>query len=382
LQPKRLGVNESPLMAPVGRSELRSIAFERILLVKPSSLGDVVHTIPVLAKLRRRYPAARIDWLLSPPIAELVGLHPALSSVVPQGRLFRLLRAIRRARYEMVIDLQGRLSSAALALASGASVRIGFDRPRRENWQGPRQRLSRGAYRRGWKGAREGSWIAYSHRIPIPTLDVHAVDRYLWVGPLLGLDDGPPEFHLPLPAGAESRVDGWLRGQGLDTKPFALLFPGARWETKRWSAAGFARVAEHCAESARGLVLAGAASERDLCREIAAACPGAVDLCGQTSLTELAALIRRAEICVTNDSGPMHLAVALGKPVVSVFGPTDPIWVGPYQRPQQVVAAGAPCAPCYLRKLSQCPHDHRCMTEVTARTVIDRMERTLSATTP
>ncbi len=351
---------------------------ERILLIKPTSLGDVVHTIPVLAKLRRRYPQARIDWLLSPAIAELVGHHPALSSAVPFDGLRRSLAAVRRARYQIVIDLQGLLTSAALALASGAAVRIGFDRPRRRNWQGVRRRLSAGAYRRGWKGAREGSWLAYSHRIPIPTLDVHAVDRYLWVGPLLGLDDGPPEFHLPLPADAEPRVDGWLRASGLGAKPFALLFPGARWETKRWPTAGFARVAEHCVRSGRGLVLAGAAGERGLCGEIAAACPEAVDLCGQTSLTELAALIRRAAICLTNDSGPTHLAVALGRPVVAVFGPTDPIWVGPYQRPGQVVAAGVPCAPCYLRRLRQCPHDHRCMSELKPDTVIGRIESTLS----
>jgi ADP-heptose:LPS heptosyltransferase len=94
-------------------------------------------------------------------------------------------------------------------------------------------------------------------------------------------------------------------------------------------------------------------------------------------LSELAALIRRSTICLTNDSGPMHLAVALDRPVVSVFGPTDPVWIGPYGRPHAVLQAKLSCSPCYLRSLSRCPHDHACMREVSAAAVIDRMETEL-----
>src|SRR5437588_5710219 len=151
--------------------------FERILLIKPSAFGDVLHTLPVLAKLRARYPGARIDWLLTPPIAELIRHHPALSGVVLFPRqeyarpwrswaalragaagLARLLAAVRRARYELVIDLHGQFRSALLALLSGAPARVGFDRPCR----GPRsptdRPLVRDAYRHGWTGAREGAW--------------------------------------------------------------------------------------------------------------------------------------------------------------------------------------------------------------------------------
>ena len=106
-------------------------------------------------------------------------------------------------------------------------------------------------------------------------------------------------------------------------------------------------------------------------RSVAAACPGARDVSGATTVAELGALMARAVVCVTNDSGPMHYAVALGRPVVSVFGPTDPVWIGPYGQPDAVVRAGVPCAPCYLRRLSACPHDHACMRQVTAAMVLD-----------
>jgi heptosyltransferase I len=374
-------------------STLRSRSFERILLIKPSAVGDVIHTLPVLAKLRARYPAARIDWLLTPPIAELVRHHPALSSVVLFARqdyarlwrswaavadLGRLLLTIRRARYDLVLDLHGQFRSALLGLVSGAGTRIGFDRPRPEAREASRP-LPAAAYVHGWTGAREGAWVAYTQRISLPTLDVHAVDRYLWLGPMLGLPEGPPDFRIPVPANAEERVSTLLRRQGLLGRPLAVLVPGTIWETKHWHVEGFAQVARHLAATGRAVVLAGSAKERARCQAVAAACPAACDLSGQTTLSDLAALIRRAVVCVTNDSGSMHLTVALGRPVVSVFGPTDPLWIGPYGRPQAVVRAEVSCAPCYLRSLHRCPHGHRCMNEVTGASVIERVEQTLAA---
>src|SRR5438105_1551559 len=176
-------------------TSLRTRQFERILLIKPSAVGDVIHTLPVLAKLRKRYPAARIDWVLTPAIAELVGHHPNLSNVVlfdrpalargwrsgSVGNVIRLLLNLWRTRYDLVIDLHGQFRSAVLTLATRAAVRIGFDRP----YAGPRaasdRRLVANAYRHGWTGAREGAWLAYTHRIRLPRSDVHAVDRYLWL---------------------------------------------------------------------------------------------------------------------------------------------------------------------------------------------------------
>jgi lipopolysaccharide heptosyltransferase I len=376
---------------------LRGRAFQRILLIKPSAVGDVIHTLPVLAKLRARYSNARIDWLLTPAIAELIRHNPDLSNVVLFPRqeftrpwrlgplaagVLRLLTAIRGNRYDLVIDLHGQFRSALLSLVSGARVRIGFDRPRRERWDSPGRRLVAEAYRHGWTGAREGAWAAYTHRIAIPTLDVHAIDRYLWLGPLLGLDDGPPAFHVPVPPDAAARVDALLQAEGLTDRPLAVLVPGTTWQTKHWHVAGFSAVARHLCRTGRAVALAGSANEAVLCRAVAEACPGARDLCGRTTLSDLAALTRRADVCVTNDSGSMHLAVALGRPVVSILGPTDPLWIGPYGRPRAVVRRDMACAPCYRRRLRDCPNGHACMREVSAAEVIERLEETLAHRPP
>ena len=372
--------------------DLRTRRFERILLIKPSALGDVVHTLPVLVRLRARYPEARIDWLITPENADLVRHHPALSDVVLFRRNeyarfgrswaatlapFRLLSTIRRARYDLVIDLHGQFRSAVLVAASGSPVRIGFDRPvRRAEADGPGQPREIPGHH-GWSGAREGAWLAYTHRIPIPTLDVHAVDRYLWLTPMLGLDAGPADLAIHLPPQESEPVEALLRSNGMGEKPIALLVPGTIWETKHWHVEGFAEVGRHLMVSGFSVVIAGTARDLPRSRDIVAACPGAVDLCGRTSVAGLVDLIRRAELCVTNDSGSMHVAVAVETPVVSVFGPTNPNWIGPYGRPHAVVRADVGCSPCNLRRFRQCPHDHRCMREVSGRMVIERVEQEL-----
>jgi lipopolysaccharide heptosyltransferase I len=368
-------------------SSLASRQFDRILLIKPSAFGDVLHGLPVLVKLRARYPQARIDWLITPENADLVRHHPALSNTVLFARrdygqwnrmlaagagLLKLVSALQSANYDLVIDLHGQFRSAFFTLASGAPVRIGFDRPVRftadQGWVP--------TTRHGWRGAREGSWLAYTHRIPIPTLDVHAVDRYLWLGPILGLDDSPADLRVYWPAESDDWADSFLRRQGIQS--FALLVPGTLWRTKHWHEQGFAAVGRYFMRQGLTVILLGTKRERARCEAIAAACHGALDLSGQTTLSQLAALMNRSAISVTNDSGSMHLAVALNRPVVCVFGPTNPSWVGPYGRADAVVRANLSCSPCYFRRLSQCPNDHACMKQISAELVIERVQAVLA----
>jgi heptosyltransferase I len=373
---------------------LRSAEFSRILLIKPSALGDVVHTLPVLVKLRARYPRAQIDWLITPENAEVVRYHPALSNVVlfargdfsKRGRRWRafvsffdLLKQIRSAKYELIIDMHGQVRSAFFALISGARVRIGFDRPVKRGLTVSAEHDLRNIPSHGWRGAREGSWIAYTHRIPIPTLDVHAIDRYLWVAPLLGLDDNPPDLTIHLSPQATNKVNRLLEEHGVPaSKPLVVLVPGTIWETKHWTIEGFAGVARQFLQDGFAVALAGTTRDQQRCRQIAAAAPGTCDLSGKTTPADLAALIRRAEVAVTNDSGSMHVAASLGKPMVSVFGPTNPVHIGPYERPESVVRVDLPCSPCNYRRLSQCPFDHACMKQVTSAMVVERVRKILS----
>jgi lipopolysaccharide heptosyltransferase I len=372
-------------------ADLKSRDFRRILLIKLSAVGDVVHTIPVLNKLRQRYPSAQIDWLVTPAIAELLRHNPAISNVIEFARddwsrpwtltpffnYTRLAAKLRANAYDLVVDMHGQFRTAVFVLASGAPVRIGFDRPRASVWEASPRSFPAEARKHAWQGAREGSWLAYTHHIPVPTLDVHAVDRYLGVGPMLGLDAGPPDFSFPIPQAASASVEGLLRNRGLAGAPLLTMAPGTIWETKHWGSGKYAEVARHFLRKGFAVALMGSRRERVVCEEVARLAPGAVDIAGETTLTELAALIRRSAISVTNDSGPMHLAVALDRPVVSVFGPTDPVWIGPYGRAGAVLQAGVPCSPCLLRQLSRCRYGHVCMENVSAGAVIERMEHFL-----
>ena len=373
-------------------SDLASRDFENILLIKLSAMGDVVQTLPVLNKLRRRYPKARIDWLVTPPNDDLLRPNPAITETIEFSRdewmkpwtlapfvsSARLIARLRAAQYDLVLDLQGQLRSAVFAFASGVPVRIGFDKPRGDVWKASPRKITDEARKHAWQGAREGSWLAYTHHIPLPTLDVHPVERYLGVGPMLGFDDSAPDFSFPIPPEATTRIDALLDYYGIGKTRLIALAPGTNWETKQWRSEAFAEVARHCLQKACAVTLIGSERERAICDEVARLAPGAVNLSGETTVSELAALIRRASVCVTNDSGPMHLAVALDRAVVSIFGPTDPIWAGPYHRSNAVLRADLPCSPCYLRELRRCPFGHACMKDVTAGAVIERVDGILA----
>lgn len=382
----------------MGAQPLDTRDFRRILIVKLSAFGDVIHTLPLLHQLRSRYPQARIDWLVMAGNAELIRQHPALDRVVvfedtawrrpwrlgwvAARELLGFARALRAERYDLVIDLQGQLRSAIFTMLTGAPVRIGFDRPRARAITNGVPAARR---RRTWTGAREGAWLASTHTVPVDSADLHAVDRYLRVGDLLGCAPAPANFSFSIAPQATANAAALLRQHGIEPdsgRPFVLIAPGTVWDTKQWTAAGFAAVARHLSECGMAVVLAGAKRDLNACRAVAELAPEAVNLCGRTSQGELAAIIRLAAAVLANDSGSMHLAVALGRPTVAIFGPTDPRWAGPYKQPQGVVAAGVACAPCYLRDLRRCPHGHVCMKDLGPEAVIARLHAALGSASP
>ncbi|MBI1825515.1 MAG: lipopolysaccharide heptosyltransferase II [Planctomycetes bacterium] len=343
---------------------LKTHDFRRILLIKPSSLGDVIHALPVLHALRLRYPNARIDWLINKSLAPLIEGHPKLSNVIgfDRGRFgalltkrgamadfWRFIRKLRQAKYDLVIDLQGLFRTGFLAWASGADVRIGF------------------------REAREGSRFFYTDLIETPDADEHAVDRNFRAVEMLGCARNEVNFDLALRPADHANALELLNSSGLDpSSQFAVVLPGARWETKRWAAERFGAVMNELDDAGAICVLLGSPDESDLCERVANSCRRPpINLCSKTPLRTMAVIIERAEIVICHDSGPMHIAAALNRRLVCINGPTNPLRTGPYHRLNDVVRLDIPCSPCYLRKLSQCPHDHRCMRELDSDLVIN-----------
>ncbi len=332
--------------------------FRRILIVKPSSLGDIIHALPLLNGLRRRYPQAQISWLLNTDYVDLLKDHPQLNEVIPfDRRQFKTLtgavkmtfklggfaRELREREFDLAVDIQGLFRSGLMAFASGAAVRLGF------------------------APARECSGIFYSHRVAVPDANMHAVDKNYLPARMLGFADHPVEFHLPVSPEARAALSGKLAEKGLEAgEPYAVIVPGSRWETKNWHAERFAKAFTYIqSELKLSAVLSGSPAEADLCQLIARSCsPAPVVLAGEIGLAELVALLGGAAVVLCNDSAALHLAVALGRPVVTVFGPTNPSRTGPYGQPASVLQAGLACMPCYYRRLKQCPFQHQCMTDI------------------
>jgi len=341
--------------------------FRRILLIKPSSLGDIIQSLPVLEGLRRRYPGAHIAWLLANPFVELMEKHPALNEVIPFDRarygrvgrslgitleFVRFVRDLRRRRFDLVVDLQGLFRSGFLAWVTRAAVRIG-----------PGE-------------ARELSRIFYTDRYPFESMDIHSARRMWAVAGLLGFESIPMTFHVPIADADRAAIRERLVAGGLQPdQPYAVVFPAARWETKVWPAERFAAVIDRLAtERQLPAVLLGSTAETDVCRRVAALCGSRpLNLAGQTTLRQLAAAVAGARRVLTNDSGPMHMADALDRPMTAVFGPTNPVRTGPLHQPKAVVRLDLPCSPCYLKHLRQCPYRHRCMQDLSVEEVFSRV---------
>jgi heptosyltransferase I len=333
----------------------------RILLVKLSSLGDVIHALPTLEALRALYPRGRLVWLVEEAQAPLLSGHPALDEVwaVPRlnpgkkgaaGDLQKIWGAARRVRaepFDLVLDLQGLMKSALWVALARSERKVGYDR------------------------SRELSWLALTERLPLFDPEAHAVLRYLNLARHLGAPAGPPRFRFGF--SLSENVDHVLPPAGV--RPLAVLHPGARWPTKLWPAEHWARLADWLArEHGFQVAITGSRGDRGLIREIIAQSEvPPLNLAGRTTLAELAAVLKTARVAVTADTGPMHLAAALGAPVAALFGPTAPWRTGPFGDGHQVVRLALPCSPCFRR---QCP-EPRCLTELPLSLAQDAVEKIL-----
>jgi heptosyltransferase-1 len=355
----------------------------RILIVRTSALGDVVHALPVLTALRRHLPRARIGWVVEEAMAPVLAGHPDLDELMVArlrswgrrplaGRSLRdlgaFLATLRRFAPDVVLDLMGNHKAGAIAAASLCRRRVGPARAQR----------------------REPSSALWINR-PVATRGPHAVDRGLSLLDALGLPAEPADFGgdklfrraaeagaaapagdgsgAAAPAGPEPGAPAEAAAPASAGEPFVLIHPGAGWANKIYPPAWWGEAARRL-KVATGIAtrVAAAAGEEGLAAVVAAASSGAASVVPAPDLPALASLLRRARLVMGGDSGPVHLAHALGTPVLMLMGPTDPERNGPYGAPQHTLVKRLPCSFCYRRF----DGTKACLLEILPRQVAER----------
>jgi lipopolysaccharide heptosyltransferase I len=314
------------------RVSLATIEPERVCIIKPSSMGDILHAMPIISALRARWPSAHLSWVVNRPFSELLEGHHDLDELIIYDRGGRgwdrntllgttvLFGRLRRSEFDLTIDLQGLLRSALMVAATGAGIRVGM------------------------ADAREGARWFYTHRISAARLGLHAVDRVLRVAREFGADGSVARFNLPITVDARRWAAQAVAGL---PRPRIVLNVGARWATKRWPPTHFAAIGRLAVERfGAGLIAVGSAADRPLVDALLghlAPIP-VLDLCGRTRLPQFAALSLESDLVVSNDTGPLHLAAAAGARVVGVYTCTSPELTGPYGERASSVRTGVRCA--------------------------------------
>jgi lipopolysaccharide heptosyltransferase I len=340
----------------------------KILILKPSSLGDVIQALPVLRLLKLHFRAADIYWWIDSGLAPLLEGDPDLAGIVRFERkrwsspanwpeMFRSIRWLRAQHFDWVIDLQGLLRSGIFGWLSRGKLLMGLDNQH--------------------EGSREGARLFYDLAVRAPQ-GTHSVGRYLSVLPALGVPAEAAFQWLPerpqIAAAVKTKWPELARASR-----WIAIQPGARWDTKRWPVENFTQLVSLFAQKypAARFAVFGSADERPFGEIIFSAAPERIlNLCGKTSLQEMVECLRLCELMITNDTGPMHVAAALGVPLIALFGPTDPRSTGPYGQLENVIRTGLPCSPCFN---SSCRWTNplECLTAISPAKVFEFAEKKL-----
>lgn len=338
-----------------------SHVYERILIVKLSAIGDIIHTLPAVAALRRAYPEAWLAWIVERAGASLLRGNPDLDELITVDthawranwwmglrHIWYVTRHLRRASFDLCIDFQGLLKSALFAYVSGAPQRLGF----------PCQLC------------REPLSVVFTNlRGPLIDPTAHVVDQAVELLQALGVTTSERRFTIPLTDADEHFAERVWRELGLRSDvPVVVLYPGAAWKTKRWGELNFARLNDALIRrfQVRTLLTWGP-GEEFLVQRVARATAYTPAIAPATTLLQLAALIARCRVFVGGDTGPLHLAAAVGTPTVALFGPSSPQRNGPYGPGHVVLHRQLPCSHCYQRT---CNH-WECLPGIEVETVVN-----------
>lgn len=331
---------------------------KKILILLHGSIGDVTRALPLAGLLRRRFPKATLAWSVEPASLPLVELCRAVDETIlfdrPRGvtAFWRFLKSIRARRFDLVLDLQRHLKSGLISRWSGAPNRLGFHR----------------------SDAKEFNWLFNNSYIAATGDNTAKILHYMKFAECLGIDPRPIEWNLQLTAEDFGRTERLLGGARRD---IGVLFVGSRWESKQWFAS---QIAASAAEIRRrhglDVVFLGAPADQALGNEAEAMVQGKViNLVGRTSLRDAVAIIARARFCLGPDTGLMHIAAAMGTPVVSLWGATDPARTGPYGFSDLVIQGKADCSPCYRKT---CSIGRICMQSIDVGAILAMIDKALA----
>ncbi|MEI9961733.1 MAG: lipopolysaccharide heptosyltransferase II [Limisphaerales bacterium] len=338
----------------------------KILILKPSSLGDVIQALPVLRLLKLYLPASEIFWWIDSHLAPLLEGDPDLAGVVRFERqhwaqpkhwleMFQTVRWLRAQNFDWVIDLQCLSRSGAFAWLAEGKFLIGLDE------------------------VREGARGFYDVAVPRKSFHTHAVDWYLSVLPQLGV---PVHKNFQWLSERPEIAAEVKRKWPTENFRWVALQPGARWANKRWPVQSFAELVQLLATkfSDTRFAILGSAEDKSLGEIISRAAPErCLNLCGETSLLEMIEWLRLCKLLITNDTGPMHAAAGLGLPVVALFGPTEPRRTGPYGQLENVLRLDLPCSPCLSGHCTYIKPEE-CLKAISPVMVFEAVQRKLSRT--
>jgi len=322
---------------------------KKILIIKPSAWGDIIHTLPFLDVVHKQFPNAEIHWVVAKGLHTFLENHPLIHKlwimdkdgwrdikrslqITAEINVFR--KGLKNEQFDISIDLSGLLRSGLITWAAGAKYKLGFS------------------------DSDEGSPFFYTDKI-VGGEKIHAIDRYLKLARLLGCDISTINYPMPILPDISHLTDAI-------PERFCIMAPSAGKEANRWPAERFGKLAAQL--SIPALIIASRGDKKIADKVVRASNGKAINMAGKTTLKELVSLISKCSYFICNDTGPMHIAAALNKPVFALFGPANPIRTGPYGKIHTIIQEKLKCSPCYARKPCK-KHNWHCMKDITVEKV-------------
>jgi lipopolysaccharide heptosyltransferase I len=335
---------------------------ERILIVKLGSIGDVVHTLPTLNALRKTFPRSYISWLVEPASEEILIGHPSLDEIIVFERdkssifktvcaFLQLVKKLRNRKFDITLDLQALIKSGIITILSGSKIKVGFEA--------------------GSSRAEKMSHLFTNVKVKEGGFP-HILERNLQFARKLGSRVSEIRFDIPVSQNGRKYIDSFLKRESIYDKRIIILHPGAGWSTKKWSLGKYAKLADEISSNFRdvSVILTWGPGEYNSVEEIHRMARSGPIMAPKTTIGQLIPLLKRCKVLVSSDTGPLHIAAALGKRVIGLYGPTDSIRNGPYGEGNFIIKKEMDCLGCWRKKCNRLD----CMKGIQVSDVLEKVD--------